>query len=165
VLSTAGLLAGIGVASAGAGTAAFGALLALWALLGAGGSLVLTPSGRLLRRSARADDLPALFAAQFALSHVCWLVAYLLAAHLVVAAGFPATFAALAGLALAGIVVALRVWPASDPAELEHVHRDLPRDHPHLADADPVDGGWGHAHGFVIDDEHTRWPSPATRAT
>jgi len=51
-------------------------LLPLWMLLGLGNGLVLTPSGRLLRRSAHAGDRPALFAAHFALSHACWLVAY-----------------------------------------------------------------------------------------
>ena len=49
-------------------------LLGAWLLVGLGYSAVLTPSGRLLRRSAHAQDRPALFAAQFALSHACWLV-------------------------------------------------------------------------------------------
>ncbi|WP_412509857.1 MFS transporter, partial [Roseovarius sp. SYSU LYC5161] len=52
------------------------ALLGAWLLVGLGYSAVLTPSGRLLRRSAHAEDRPALFAAQFALSHACWLVTY-----------------------------------------------------------------------------------------
>ena len=51
-------------------------LLGAWLLVGLGYSAVLTPSGRLLRRSAHAGDRPALFAAQFALSHACWLVTY-----------------------------------------------------------------------------------------
>ena len=51
-----------------------GALLAIWALLGLLCAAILTPSGRLLRRSAHAEDRPAIFAAQFALSHACWLV-------------------------------------------------------------------------------------------
>lgn len=50
-------------------------------LVGLGYSAVLTPSGRLLRRSAHAQDRPALFAAQFALSHACWLVTYPLFDH------------------------------------------------------------------------------------
>ena len=52
------------------------ALLGLWAVLGVGYSAVLTPSGRLLRRSSGPEDRSALFAAQFALSHACWLVSY-----------------------------------------------------------------------------------------
>ena len=48
-------------------------LMPLWFVLGLGYSLTQTPTGRLLRRSAHAEDRPALFAAQFALSHACWL--------------------------------------------------------------------------------------------
>src|SRR5690606_6158239 len=55
---------------------AYGAALVLWLLLGAGSSLVQTPSGRLLRRSSHTEDRPALFSAQFALSHACWLITY-----------------------------------------------------------------------------------------
>jgi hypothetical protein len=58
------------------------ALLPVWTLLGLDNGLVLTPSGRLPRRSAHAGDRPALFAAQFALSHACWLLTYPLAGGL-----------------------------------------------------------------------------------
>ena len=51
-------------------------------LLGLAWSAVQTPGGRLLRRSAHAPDRPALFAAQFALSHACWLATYPLAGWL-----------------------------------------------------------------------------------
>ncbi|MBA6130060.1 MFS transporter, partial [Pseudomonas juntendi] len=44
-------------------------LVGLWVALGAGYSLAQTPSGRILRRSSTSQDRPALFAAQFALSH------------------------------------------------------------------------------------------------
>ncbi|MEX0304363.1 MAG: MFS transporter, partial [Leisingera sp.] len=47
-----------------------------WAIIGLGYSAILTPSGRLLARSAHAQDRPALFAAQFTLSHACWLLFY-----------------------------------------------------------------------------------------
>lgn len=56
-----------------------GSLLALWMLAGLGHSLVTTPVGRIIRRSATPGERPALFAAQFALSHACWLVTYPLA--------------------------------------------------------------------------------------
>lgn len=46
-------------------------LLVGWFVLGIAYSISVTPSGRLLRRSANADDRPAVFAAQFALSHGC----------------------------------------------------------------------------------------------
>src|SRR5713226_7592168 len=63
------------------------ALLATWGILGVGYSAVMTPSGRLLRRSAHAADRPAVFAAQFALSHACWLLTYPLAGWLGSSAG------------------------------------------------------------------------------
>lgn len=34
------------------------------------------PIGRILNRSAPPEDRPAVFAAQFALSHDCWMVTY-----------------------------------------------------------------------------------------
>ena len=57
-------------------------MLALWLVLGLGYSAAQTPSGRLLRRSAHAEDRPAVFAAQFALSHACWLICYPLAGQM-----------------------------------------------------------------------------------
>ena len=57
-------------------------LLVVWALLGASYSAAQLPTGRLLRRSAHAEDRPSLFAAQFALSHACWLITYPLAGWL-----------------------------------------------------------------------------------
>src|SRR3546814_8763069 len=63
-------------------TAGLPALMALWVILGLGYSVVQTPSGRLLRRSALPEDRPAVFAAQFALSHGCWLITYPLAGWL-----------------------------------------------------------------------------------
>ncbi|QDD92782.1 Nickel resistance protein NreB (plasmid) [Roseomonas mucosa] len=66
------LLAGL---VAGPFAASWGGTLVLWGVLDLGNALVLTPSGRLLRRSAHAEDRPALFAAQFALSHACSLLA------------------------------------------------------------------------------------------
>ena len=62
-------------------------LLAIWLLIGLGNSAVLTPSGRLLRRSAQPEDRPAVFAAQFALSHACWLLTYPLAGWTMTAFG------------------------------------------------------------------------------
>src|SRR3546814_15896387 len=64
------------------GVAGWSILLAVWFVLGLGYSAVLTPSGRLLRRSSHQEDRPALFAAQFALSHACWLLTYPLAGWL-----------------------------------------------------------------------------------
>jgi len=128
-------------------------LLSAWLFVGLGYSAVLTPSGRLLRRSAHAEDRPALFAAQFALSHACWLLTYPLSGWLMTRFGPVAALGVLAGLAGASIVAALRFWPSEDPETFEHTHDNLPLDHPHLH------GTRRHAHSFVVDEEHPRWAS------
>ncbi|MFZ5963338.1 MFS transporter [Thalassococcus sp. BH17M4-6] len=94
------------------GLPGWGAFLGLWVVIGALYSAVLTPSGRLLRRSAGAEDRPALFAAQFALSHACWLLTYPLAGWAGATLGMGAALLILAILALAGLALACRVWPA-----------------------------------------------------
>jgi MFS family permease len=138
------------------------ALLPVWALLGLGNGLVLTPGGRLLRSSAHAGDRPALFAAQFALSHACWLLTYPLAGGLGSAIGLGSTFLVMAALSLVGLVMAVSLWPRRDPREIEHDHPDLPMDHSHHAAGDrPTEaspGGLRHRHAFIIDDLHRRWP-------
>lgn len=130
--------------------------LALWAVSGLAWSATLTPGGRLLRRSARKEDRPDVFTAQFALSHLCWLVAYPVAGWLGAAAGMGAALIALGLLGLAGLAAAVALWPESGRRVLEHDHPDLPPDHPHLK---AHDGRRRHAHVFVIDDEHRVWPS------
>ncbi|WP_406095072.1 MFS transporter [Kitasatospora purpeofusca] len=107
----AGLLAALAVVTtAGGGAWRWPALLALWAGLGAAGSLILTPGGRLLRSAVPPADLPAAFAAQFSLTHVCWLLAYPLAGWLGATTGLPAATVALAVLALASAGLATRTW-------------------------------------------------------
>jgi MFS family permease len=134
------------------------ALLAMWVVMGFGYSLTITPAGRALRRSSTPDDRPALFAAQFALSHACWLLAYPVAGLVSAQAQPGAAFLVLAALCALGTLLGLVVWPAHDPENLVHSHDDLDPDDPHLAEGEP----WperGHAHPFVIDERHRRWPS------
>lgn len=107
---------------AGSAVSNFGFALSLWFVLGFGYSMTQTPSGRLLRRSAHPEDRPALFAAQFALSHACWLITYPLAGWLGAAMGLPFTFVALGLMAALAVSVAVRLWPAADPEELDHTH-------------------------------------------
>ena len=86
------------------------AVLAIgWTLLGAATSAISTPTGRVLRDRTAEADRPLVFAAQFSLSHACFLVTYPLAGVLAstpVAA--PATAAVLATLTAAA---AARTWP------------------------------------------------------
>lgn len=130
-------------------------LLALWFALGLGYSLVQTPSGRLLRRSAQAEDRPALFAAQFALSHACWLITYPLAGWLGAKLGLQPTFGVLGVLACVAVFASARLWARHDPEQIAHRHDNLPTGHPHLAEHEK---NGGHQHVFIIDDQHPRWP-------
>lgn len=138
-------------------------LMALWALIGFGYALSQTPIGRILNRSAQPEDRPAVFAAQFALSHACWLVAYPMAGYIGSRFGLDAAALSLAGLGALSVVLVLRLWPAQDPEQLAHDHADLPPDHPHLAAhgaAGQAQGAVGHAHPFTIDRLHRSWPRP-----
>lgn len=129
------------------------ALLAGWLIIGIGYSVVLTPSGRLLKRSAHPEDRPAVYAAQFALSHACWLVTYPLAGWLITVAGPMTAFATLALLAAIGMFAGIILWPQNDAGSFEHSHDDLSMDHPHL------NGSRTHSHPIVIDDNHRHWPT------
>jgi MFS family permease len=147
-------------------------ILALWFLLGAASSAIMTPSGILLRRSAHPEDRPALFAAQFALSHAGWLVTYPLAGWLGARFGMTPAFLVLAFAAAAGAFAARSLWPAHDPEIIEHEHDAVTHSHPLEAGADhapPLESREPgsnrhshrpvrHSHPFVIDDHHTAWP-------
>jgi MFS family permease len=151
------------------------ALLAIWFLIGAGSSLVQTPAGRLLKRSVNEGDRPAIFAAQFALSHACWLVAYPLAGWIGGSFGLMTVFTLFAVVALISTGIAAIVWPAADPTELEHVHRPVVHEHLHVHDEHHQHSheGWEgpephrhlhhhtrlqHKHTYVIDLHHPVWP-------
>lgn len=160
----AGLGAAIALSLADAGDWRWGAAITVWALVGAGTAAVLTPTGQVLRRSSQPADRPALFAAQFSLSHLAWLITYPIAGWLTTAAGFTATWIVLAVFAVAGLAVALRMWPSHDPEEITHLHEVGTLDPIRLADADRVDERhYRHTHVYVIDAEHRRWPVPAGR--
>jgi len=129
----------------------------LWAFIRFGFSLTQTSTDRIMNRSAQPQDRPAVFAAQFALSHACWLVTYPLAGWIGARFGLNAAASALAGLGLASLAVALRLWPANDLSHIPHSHADLPAYHPHLA----PDTSAAHSHVLTIDAMHRRWPKPA----
>jgi MFS family permease len=134
-------------------------LMALWFALGLGYSSAQTPSGRLLRRSSHPEDRPALFAAQFALSHACWLLFYPLAGWLGTRYGMPVTFALLGCGGAFSLWISSRVWPSQDPEVLEHEHPELTTRHAHTQDAIATRHGVRHTHPFVVDDQHPNWPN------
>ena len=153
----------------------FIALGALWAVIGFGSALVMTPSGRLLRRSASETDRPAVFTAQFAFSHACWLIAYPVAGLLGRLPETTIAFGGLAALAAVGTLAALRLWPQGDADPIEHDHPEQEHDHLHIHDEHHQHDheGWEgpephshphrhgplrHRHAVVVDDHHPIWP-------
>lgn len=154
-------------------------MLPVWFVVGLGWSLVQTPAGRVVNRSAGNEDRSAYFSAQFALSHACWLVAYPVAGQLGVWLGVPG-----AGLVMGGAIVvfatfSLLFWPRDASAELEHEHAAYEHQHlhthgehhqhEHSGDEGPEPHRHPHrhvplkhAHTFHIDDHHPRWPTQGT---
>lgn len=160
---------------AGAIMPGMGVLILLWFLMGAGMSMILTPVGRLLTISCHENDRPALFAAQFSLSHVCWLITYPLAGWLGVQVGLMGAFIVLGVVAFLSAVAAMLLWPRQDPDHLEHSHNETTHGHYHYHDKHHLHAheGWEgaephshqhphphliHTHDFVVDDHHTYWP-------
>jgi MFS family permease len=160
-IMAAGLAAGIGVSQLGA-PFEWPALLGLWFALGLGYSMTLTPSGRLLKRSASEQDRPAVFAAQFSLSHCCWLITYPLAGQLGARFGMTLAFAALAAITAMGFLIAWKAWPAHDPEVVEHTHADGEGVQAHLAGKGTT-GATTHSHAYVIDEHHAHWPGGRDR--
>ncbi|MBF6359034.1 MFS transporter [Nocardia farcinica] len=93
----------------------WGVLGGCWFVLGAGTALVNTPAARLLRAQAGESELPAVFSAQFSLSHACFLLTYPIAGWLGVRAGHAVPAGLLAVLATLATSTAARLWPAGPP--------------------------------------------------
>lgn len=151
-------------------------LMMLWFLIGFGSSLVQTPVGRLLIRSCQESDRPAVFAAQFSLSHACWLVAYPLAGWVGANLDLAAAFGVMGAIALFSAAVSWILWPVKEPESLEHTHEPLDHSHLHCHDAhhQHEHEGWEgpephshrhhhvslrHRHRLVIDEHHPYWPA------
>lgn len=109
------MLAGGGLVVLGLGLGAvlqtYTGLLALWAYLGLGTALCLTPASYLIRRTAAPGDLQTLFAAQFSITNVALLVGYSAAGWLGATLGMPATFLVFAVLAALATAAAWLLWP------------------------------------------------------
>ena len=152
-----------------------GAMLPVWFCIGLGWSLVQTPAGRLVNRSASAGDRAAYFSAQFALSHAAWLIAYPIAGQLGVHLGIATTALIMGSAIMIFAGLAALVWPLADVVALEHKHDPEDHDHlhehgPHHQHHHPGDPGeephrhphhhdaLKHEHAFVIDDHHMEWP-------
>ncbi len=150
-------------------------VLVLWAIMGAGGSWVYTPSGRVINRSSSPADLPAYFSAHFSLSHAAWLVGYPLAGWLGSTLGLSTAGLILGLVCIVFAIAGARFWPRDDHQEVMHEHSALDHTHKHFHDRHHQhahEGGEGpephshthrheparHSHDYVIDLHHPRWP-------
>jgi predicted MFS family arabinose efflux permease len=85
-------------------------LMLLWFLQGASTSLMLTPSSRIVQKNSTETTRPALFAAQFSLSHACFLLTYPVAGALGVAVGLPTTALVLVAVGTVGALWTALNW-------------------------------------------------------
>lgn len=105
------------VALAGLGLASFTITAAIWVLIGGGMALIVTPTGRVLRRSVEPGSVPEVFAAQFSLSHMAWLITYPIAGWVGTNFGYTLTWSILALLAATGAAAAVALWPREEQVE------------------------------------------------
>jgi MFS family permease len=135
----AGLAAAALLLALPAGPVTWAALLVLWLLFGAATSLILTPSARLLQRSSDDTNRPAVFAAQFSLSHACFILTYPAAGALGALLGLPATAAILAGIGVLAAIAARIAWtPKADARDLaESAHGRIVGESEHLPPRHP----------------------------
>jgi len=150
-------------------------LFPIWCVIGLATSLVLIPTGRVVRDSCNAGDRNDYFSANFALTHGMWLMGYLLAGWLGSLVSMSMTFLILAVVALVATLLAHWVWRAEDQYELWHEHDAMEHLHPHVHDEHHQHDhqGWEgpephvhphyhkklrHRHPFVIDEHHAHWP-------
>ena len=92
-------------------------LAVVWFFMGAVTSLILTPSARLLRRASEPTNRPAVFAAQFSLSHACFILTYPAAGVLGALLGLPVTAIILAGIGSSAVVAALLAAKSATPTK------------------------------------------------
>ncbi|MEM9288839.1 MAG: MFS transporter [Pseudomonadota bacterium] len=149
--------------------------LVIWFVLGVATSLILTPSARLVQRSATEESRAALYASQFALSHLGWLASYLLAGWVGAQIGLSWAFVCLAVLAGVSALGAAVLWNGRHETAQEHVHPAQDHTHLHIHDDhhQHEHEGWEgpephshphyhaakrHRHAYVIDLHHRSWP-------
>ena len=108
---------------ASASSTAWWMLLAAWVILGAGTSLINTPSSRLLVDASTPENRNLVYTAQFSLSHACFLVTYPLAGWLGTVS-LPLTAGVLLAVSVvAGGAAAMRWSRDRDRRVLEQAHR------------------------------------------
>lgn len=82
-------------------------LLVIWAVIGAATSAILTPSGRVINRSVTEGERAGAFAANYSLSHACFLFAYPVAGWTGDQFGVPTTAAVMTAISVLGLAAAV----------------------------------------------------------
>ncbi|PID42407.1 MAG: MFS transporter [Gammaproteobacteria bacterium] len=153
----------------------YGLLFPIWFVIGMASSLVLIPTGRLVRKSCNENDRNDYFAANFALTHGMWLLCYFTAGFAGQWAGLGFTFGLMGVVAASATLLAFWLWRDHDSEELWHEHPATTHLHPHVHDEhhQHEHEGWEgpephvhphyhakhrHRHRFVIDEHHVHWP-------
>lgn len=88
--------------------------LALWALNGAGQAMIAVASVRQLAEHTSPDERGRVYAAHFALTHLCWLATYPAVGFLSGAIGVPRTFGVAGVVAILLTAVAANIRPAPE---------------------------------------------------
>ena len=157
-------------------TASLFSLFLTWFMLGMVSSLLQTPSGIVIQKSSRKADRAAYFSAQFTLTHVGWLIAYLVAGQLGSYVSISINMIILAVISAMVLLLALKFWAGTDELSLKHSHDEHSHDHPHIHDKHHQHSheGWEgpephihphhhdkteHVHEFYIDEHHLQWPN------
>lgn len=151
-------------------------LFVVWFLLGIASAGLQTPSGLVIQQSSSATNRPAFFSAQFTLTHMGWLIAYVLAGQFGQNLAIELSMFILAICALAMLFIGLKNWKKTDAVTLKHSHDALQHLHPHIHDEhhQHEHEGWEgpephvhehrhaklkHTHDFYIDEHHLNWPN------
>ncbi|WP_231857574.1 MFS transporter [Tsukamurella pulmonis] len=113
MLTGAGLLtaaATAAVAMAAVDRPSWAVTAVIWLASGAGSALAITPTGKVLRAAVAPANVAAVFAAQFSLSHLAWLIAYPIAGWGATRFGLVPAWGVLALIAGAGAIAAPLLW-------------------------------------------------------
>ena len=86
------------------------ALIITWLISGISYSCVLTPAGRIIRKSSNGSDFSQLYAAQFSLSHLCWLMMYPFSGWVMTKHGSFISLIAIGTIILLSTFVAYHTW-------------------------------------------------------
>ena len=86
------------------------ALIITWLISGISYSCVLTPAGRIIRKSSNGSDFSQLYAAQFSLSHLCWLMMYPFSGWVMTRHGSFISLIAIGTIILLSTFVAYHTW-------------------------------------------------------